>query len=92
MVPEMSTSRFSSNLVQDIVNDDVSACATNASTAVDEDGSFGRLMLGLHSTVKPKNGRGIFRHSMIRPSSEVVLSGLQKLPASFDLNGNYEIK
>ena len=69
----------SSNLVEDIVNGDVSACATNTSTAVDEDGSFGWLMLGLHSTVEPKNGCGIFWHSMIGPGSEVILSGLQVL-------------
>ncbi len=62
---------LSSNLVEDIVNGDVSACATNTSTTVDEDGSFGWLMLGLDSTVEPKNGRGIFRHSVIRPGSEM---------------------
>ncbi len=69
------------DLIEDIINGNVSACASHTSTAVDQEGTSGRLVLGLNPTVEPKNGRGIVsRHTVIRPRRKVKLSGLERFP------------
>ena len=74
------------NLIKNIINGNVSACASHTSTAVDQEGPSGWLVLGLDPTVEPKNGRGIVRHTVIRPRCEVKLSGLERFPTfPFDL-------
>ncbi len=38
---------------------------------MDQNRTFGWLVLGLDPTVECKNGRGIIRHTVIRPGSEM---------------------
>ena len=74
------------DLIKDIINGNVSACASHTSTAVDQEGTSGWLVLGLDPTVEPKNGRGIVRHSVVRPCRKVKLGGLERFPTfSFHL-------
>ncbi len=74
------------NLIEDIINGNVSACASHTSTAVDQEGTSGWLVLRLDPTMEPKNGRGIVRHTMVRPRRKVKLSGLERFPTfPFDL-------
>ena len=63
--------RIDCNLIEDIINGNVSACASHTSTAVDQNRTFRWLVLGLNPTMEPKNGRGILRHTVIRPGSEM---------------------
>ena len=78
---------LSSNLLQNIVNHNVGTSATHTSTAVDQERAFGWVVLGLHSTVEPKNRGGIVRHSVIWPGGEVVLSCLEVSSTSLQLWG-----
>ena len=76
---------LNTNLLQNIVNHNVGTSATHTSTAVDQDRTFGWVVLGLHSMMEPKNGRSIVRNSMIWPGSEVELSCLENLMLSLNL-------
>ena len=62
---------FDRDLFEDIINGNVSACASHTSTAVDQNRTFRWLVLGLDPTMECKNGRGIVRHTVIRPGSEM---------------------
>ncbi len=62
---------FDEDLIEGIINGNISARASHTSTAVDQNRTFRWLVLGLDPTMEPKNGRGIVRHTMIRPGSEM---------------------